>query len=246
MKRILIIEDDPHILLGLKDILESEGFSLAECPRGDEALGMIRQVRPHLIVLDVMLPGMSGFDICAQLRRQGDRTPVLMLTAKGQEVDKVLGLELGADDYVTKPFGLRELVARVRALLRRAEENSRGGNSAAADGAGASRAEEEDPVTPAFHIGQSEVVPATYHLRGAGRTIDLTAKEMQLLQHMAKHRGVVLSRDHLLNAVWGINYFGTTRTLDQTIAQIRKKLKHTGTDPEIILTVHGVGYRLLA
>jgi DNA-binding response OmpR family regulator len=239
MKKICIVEDDPHILLGLRDILESEGFTLVECSRGDEALATIKREQPQLILLDVMLPGMSGFDICAHLRREGNRTPVLMLTAKGQEVDKVLGLELGADDYVTKPFGLRELVARVRALLRRAEELAASGNGAAPVSA------EDDAAVPAFHIGKSEVVPATYHLRGAGKTFDLTAKEMQLLQHLAKHRGVVLTRDHLLNAVWGINYFGTTRTLDQTIAQIRKKLKHTGTDPEIILTVHGVGYRLV-
>lgn len=240
--KICLVEDDPHILLGLREILESEGYALAECSRGDEALAMIKREQPQLIVLDVMLPGMSGFDICANLRRSGDRTPVLMLTAKGQEVDKVLGLELGADDYVTKPFGLRELVARVRALLRRAEEKAGHGS----EDHHVVPSAELDPAVPAFHIGKSEVVPATYHLCGAGKTIDLTAKEMQLLQHLAKHRGVVLTRDHLLNAVWGINYFGTTRTLDQTIAQIRKKLKHTGTDPEIILTVHGVGYRLTA
>lgn len=233
--KIAIIEDDPHILLGLREVLASEGYALAECSRGDEALACIAREKPDLIILDVMLPGLSGFDICTRLRRQGIKTPVLMLTAKGQEVDKVLGLELGADDYVTKPFGLRELIARVRALLRRAEESRA---VSEADPAG-------DPVEPPFHIGKSEVVPATYHLQGSGKTVELTAKEMQLLQHMARHRDVVLTRDHLLNAVWGINYFGTTRTLDQTIAQVRKKLKQTGTDPEVILTVHGVGYRLM-
>ena len=225
--RILIVEDDPHILLGLEEILKTEGFDAASCSRGDLALEAVAQHQPVLIILDVMLPGLSGFDICKQLRAKKISTPILMLTAKGQELDKVVGLDLGADDYVTKPFGVRELLARIHALLRR--------------GGASSGAVEMDAV---FKIGVAEIDPKTFQIRRGRAVEELTAKELKLLQVFHAHRGEVLSRDRLLNDVWGYNYYGTTRTLDQVIVQLRKKLGDNGGSPTHLITVHGVGYKL--
>jgi DNA-binding response OmpR family regulator len=227
--KIFIVEDDPHILLGLEEVLTSEGFEVASCNRGDLALDALAQHHPALILLDVMLPGLSGFDVCKQLRARKVQTPILMLTAKGQEIDKVVGLELGADDYVTKPFGVRELLARIHALLRR--------------GAPASSSAAADPQTP-FQIGPAAIDPKTYQLKRGKTAEELTAKELKLLQFFHAHPGEVLSRDRLLNEVWGYNYYGTTRTLDQVIVQLRKKLGDNGGEPRHLLTVHGVGYKL--
>jgi DNA-binding response OmpR family regulator len=225
--RILIVEDDPHILLGLEEVLKSEGFEVVSCNRGDKALDHVSKHQPSLILLDVMLPGASGYDICKQLRSRKVSTPILMLTAKGQEIDKVVGLDLGADDYVTKPFGVRELLARIQALLRR------GGASA-----------REDASDGAFKIGDSEIDPKTFQLKRGKTTEELTAREMKLLQIFHAHCGEVLSRDRLLNEVWGYNYYGTTRTLDQVIVQLRKKLGDNGGTSRHLVTVHGVGYKL--
>jgi DNA-binding response OmpR family regulator len=228
--KVLIVEDDPHILLGLEEILKSEGYETASCSRGDEAVAAVTKFQPALLVLDVMLPGASGFDICKQLRAKKNATPILMLTAKGQEIDKVIGLDLGADDYVTKPFGVRELLARIQALLRR----STGGTGAPAD--------EASP----FQIGTAMIDPKTFQLKRGRVVEELTAKEVKLLQVFHAHTGEVLSRDKLLNEVWGYNYYGTTRTLDQVIVQLRKKLGDNGGEPRHLLTIHGVGYKLVA
>jgi DNA-binding response OmpR family regulator len=227
--KILIVEDDPHILLGLEEVLKSEGFEVAVCNRGDHAIEAVATQRPTMILLDVMLPGLSGFDICKQLRAKKIPTPILMLTAKGQEIDKVVGLDLGADDYVTKPFGVRELLARIHALLRRT---------------GALPASETNGQK-AFQIGGANIDPRTFQLKRGKTTEELTAKELRLLQLFFGHPGEVLSRDRLLNEVWGYNYYGTTRTLDQVIVQLRKKLGDTADEPKHLLTVHGVGYKLL-
>lgn len=225
--KILIIEDDPHIALGLEEVLKSDGFEAVVCRRGDQAMAVAERERPQLIVLDVMLPGKSGYDICKELRARKSTTLILMLTAKGQELDKVVGLDLGADDYVTKPFGVRELLARIHALLRR----------------GSGGPPETAPGAP-FQIGAAEIDPKTFQLR-RGKTVDeLTAKELKLLQFFQAHAGEVLSRDRLLSEVWGYHYFGTTRTLDQVIVQLRKKLGDPADDPQHLLTVHGVGYKL--
>src|SRR5947208_17151600 len=226
--KILIIEDDPHILLGLEEVLTSDGFEVAVCHRGDHAIAAVARHRPALLLLDVMLPGMSGYDICKQLRAKKIATPILMLTAKGQEIDKVVGLDLGADDYVTKPFGVRELLARIHAVLRRA------GPAAAPGAAG------DAP----FQIGAAMIDPKTFQLKRGKHVEELTAKELKLLQLFHAHPGEVLSRDRLLNEVWGYNYYGTTRTLDQVIVQLRKKLGDNGGEPKHLLTVHGVGYKL--
>ena len=229
--KILIVEDDPHILLGLEEVLKSEGYETASCNRGDEAMAAVAKFQPGLIVLDVMLPGASGYDICKQLRTRKISVPILMLTAKGQEIDKVVGLDLGADDYVTKPFGVRELLARIQALLRRS--GSAAGQAAVAD---------EQP----FKIGEATIDPKTFQLQRGRAMTELTAKELKLLQVFHAHTGEVLSRDKLLNEVWGYNYFGTTRTLDQVIVQLRKKLGDNGGEPKHLLTIHGVGYKLVA
>ncbi len=227
--KILIIEDDPHILLGLEEILKGEAFEVAVCNRGDQAIAAFNQHHPALIVLDVMLPGLSGYDICKQLRAKKITTPILMLTAKGQEIDKVVGLDLGADDYVTKPFGVRELLARIHALLRRAAKPP------------GAPIEAENP----FQIGAASIDPKTFQLK-RGRSVEtLTARELKLLQLFHAHRGEVFSRDRLLNEVWGYDYFGTTRTLDQVVVQLRKKLGDNSGEPKHLITVHGVGYKLV-
>jgi DNA-binding response OmpR family regulator len=224
--KILIVEDDPHILLGLEEVLRSESFEVAVCNRGDQALSAFDKHHPALVVLDVMLPGMSGYDVCRELRSRKVTTPVLMLTAKGQEIDKVVGLDLGADDYVTKPFGVRELLARIHALLRR---------TAAASGS---------QPQASFKIGSATINSKTFEVNRGKVTDKLTPKELKLLQMFHAHPGEVLSRDRLLSEVWGYNYYGTTRTLDQVIVQLRKKLGDIGAEPRHLLTVHGVGYKL--
>lgn len=227
--KVLIVEDDPHILLGLEEVLKSDGFEVAVCNRGDQAIDAVKKHRPALILLDVMLPGLSGYDICKQLRAKKVATPILMLTAKGQEIDKVVGLDLGADDYVTKPFGVRELLARIHALLRRTT---------------ATPSPETGAQAP-FQIGSATIDPKTFQLKREKTVEELTPKELKLLQLFHAHPGEVFSRDRLLNEVWGYNYYGTTRTLDQVIVQLRKKLGDNGDDPKHLLTVHGVGYKLV-
>jgi DNA-binding response OmpR family regulator len=231
--KILIVEDDPHILLGLEEVLKSEGYETASCNRGDEAIAAVGKFKPTLIVLDVMLPGVSGYDICKQLRTKKISTPILMLTAKGQEIDKVVGLDLGADDYVTKPFGVRELLARIQALLRRAGQSGSDASSPASD-------------EKSFKIGEATIDPKAFQVKRGRAVEELTAKELKLLQVFHAHAGEVLSRDKLLNEVWGYNYYGTTRTLDQVIVQLRKKLGDNGGEPKHLMTIHGVGYKLVA
>jgi DNA-binding response OmpR family regulator len=223
--KILIIEDDPNIRFGLEEVLQSEGFAIAVCERGDQAVEAVIKEQPALVLLDLMLPGKSGYDICKELRKRKISVLILMLTAKGQEIEKVVGLELGADDYLTKPFGVRELVARIRALLRRAT----GMRSTSAS----------------FKIGESLIDPETLTLSRGNVRESLTARELHLLQIFHEAREQVLSRDRLLSEAWGYQYFGTTRTLDQVIVQLRKKLGESG-EPKLLLTVHGVGYRLRA
>jgi DNA-binding response OmpR family regulator len=225
--KILIVEDDPHISLGLEEVLKSDGFEPVVCNRGEKVMAMVEREQPQLLVLDVMLPGKSGYDVCKELRARKITTPILMLTAKGQELDKVVGLDLGADDYVTKPFGVRELLARIHALLRRAPVPAN-----------------EPTGSAPFLIGGATIDPKTFQLRRGKAMEELTAKELKLLQFFHVHADEVLSRDRLLNEVWGYNYGGTTRTLDQVIVQLRKKLGDASDDPKHLLTVHGVGYRL--
>lgn len=227
--KILIAEDDANIRHGLVATLESEGYAVTAASDGAQALKLFPQEKFDLVVLDVMMPKASGYDVCRELRGRGERVPVLFLTAKGEEIDKVVGLKLGADDYVTKPFGVHELLARVEALLRR-------GRTARGPGA-------EAALPPVFRLGAAEIDRRKFTAKIAGRTSPLTARELKLAEVFAARPGEVLTRDALLNAVWGVDYFGTTRTLDQHVAQLRKKVEAVPEAPAAIATVHGVGYR---
>ncbi len=230
---IFVVEDDASIRFGLEEVLRSEGFQVASCDDGGEAVQGISEALPDLIVLDVMLPNRSGYEIATELRKGGCRVPILMLTAKGEEMDKVVGLNAGADDYVTKPFGLNELLARIRALLRRTCDWAEETNGQAV----------EVPAAE-LEIGNASVDCRNYEITVDGEVTSLTPKELELIRFLVEHRGVVLSRDEILEKVWGVKYFGTTRTLDQCVAQIRKKIGDHGRTPEHLLTVHGVGYKL--
>jgi DNA-binding response OmpR family regulator len=223
--KILIVEDDSNIRFGLEEVLQTEGYITTVCERGDLAVEAIVKHQPALVLLDIMLPGKSGYEICKELRKRNVPVLVLMLTAKGQEIEKVVGLELGADDYLTKPFGVRELVARIRALLRRASVLQ--------------------TTSTSFKIGSSLIDPKTLILSRGDIRESLTARELHLLQIFHNCPGQVLSRDRLLSEVWGYEYHGTTRTLDQVVVQLRKKLGESG-EPKLILTAHGIGYRLRA
>ena len=221
--KILIVEDDPNIRFGLEEVLEAEGFAITVCERGDHAVEAVLKDEPTLVLLDIMLPGKSGYDVCKELRKRKISVLILMLTAKGQEIEKVVGLDFGADDYLTKPFGVRELVARIRALLRRVPG--------------------PPSISTIFKIGKSLIDSKTLTLSRDNVRESLTARELHLLQIFYQAPDEVLSRERLLSEVWGYEYHGTTRTLDQVIVQLRKKLGEAG-DPKLLLTVYGVGYRL--
>lgn len=228
--RILIAEDDRNIRLGLIATLESEGYDVIAASDGEQAKRLLAGERFDLAMLDVMMPKCSGYDVCRELRQQpsGRHLPVLLLTAKSEEIDKVVGLKLGADDYVTKPFGVHELLARVEALLRRA----RLAGPAA------------DPVEVGkFWLGEAEIDPAAFSVSVGGRSATLTARELKLATLFSRHPGEVLTRDQLLNEAWGVDYFGTTRTLDQHMVQLRRKVEPEPDNPRVLVTVHGVGYR---
>ena len=228
-KHIIVVEDDAHIRLGLCDALRAEGYEVTDCRDGAEAGPRIKQGKPDLVILDVMLPGKSGFDLCREIRAGKDRVPILMLSAKGQEIDKVVGLELGADDYVTKPFGLRELLARVQALLRRAGPSGKGNDL---------------PAEIAF--GNVRIDGKALRGKRGKEQFELTPRELKVLAVLFRERGNAVSRDALLNEVWGVDYYGTTRTLDQLIVKLRQKIEDVPGEPRHLLTVHTLGYRLEA
>ncbi len=228
-KHILVVEDDPHIRLGLCDALRGENYDVTECGTGTHALSQLRQAQPDLVILDIMLPGKSGYDLCREIRAGKSRVPILMLSAKGQEIDKVVGLELGADDYVTKPFSVRELLARVHSLLRRAEP--------APDA-------QELPAEIAF--GKVRIDCKALRGTRGKEAIDLTPRELRVLALLFRERGNAVSREVILNEVWGIEYYGTTRTLDQLMVKLRQKIEETPGEPRHLVTVHTLGYRLEA
>ncbi len=228
--RILVAEDDYNIRTGLIDTLESEGYHAEGAADGIRALKMFEQEKYDLVILDIMMPGKSGYDVCREIRSQNEDVPVIILTAKGEEIDKVVGLQLGADDYITKPFGVHELLARVSAVLRRSMRSKK-------------PVVQEDKIPDSFTFGSVQIDAIQYRIRKSKRVVDLSDRELQLLKYFYSHPNEVLSRDRLLNAVWGIDFFGTTRTLDQHIAQLRKKIEPDPGHPTVITTVHGVGYR---
>ena len=224
MTRILIVEDEPAMAAGLKDNFEVEGYEVEVAGDGLEGLRLIREQTYDLAILDVMLPSCSGFDLLRQARQSGVRTPAIMLTAKGEEIDRVLGLELGADDYLTKPFSLRELLARVKAVLRR--------SSAAAP-------------SDAVKLGLLDIDFISYTALRNGRPVEMTPREFEVLKHLWENRNKTVSRDSLLTAVWGYDEPLSTRTVDNFIVKLRQKLETDPAHPRTILTVHGTGYRLV-
>jgi len=225
-RKVLIVEDDPAIREALQEALVADGHEAVVAPDGGQAVKLFVPGGFDLVLLDLMLPVLNGYDVCRKIREQDRRVPVIMLTAKGEEIDEVLGLELGADDYVTKPFGLREILARVHAAFRRLDQT-------------AAPAKE---VPDTFYIGETLIDRKRFTASKGKARYELTARELKLLDVFHEKKGEVLSRDLLLNAVWGIDYLGTTRTLDQHVAQVRKKV---GDDAaaKLIKTVHGVGYQ---
>jgi DNA-binding response OmpR family regulator len=225
MARILIVDDEPQIVRGLEDNLRFEGYQTSTARDGDEALAVAAREAPDLILLDIMMPDKSGWDVCRELRGRGIDVPIIMLTARGEETDRVRGLELGADDYITKPFSLRELLARVRAVLRRP---------------GPRHKVEE------FAFGEARVRPRSRQAFRGGREVVLTRKEFDLLVYLLEHRGEVVTRERLLEEVWGYERFPTTRTVDTHILRLRRKFERDPERPEFIVTHHGQGYKLTA
>jgi two-component system alkaline phosphatase synthesis response regulator PhoP len=225
MARILIVEDEPSMVAGLRDNFEYEGYEVITAPDGIAGLESALKEAPDLVILDVMMPRMSGLDVCKQLKSKRPSLPIIMLTARGQELDKVVGLELGADDYVTKPFSIRELLARIKAVLRRA------------------------PAVPKeqerYSFGDVEVNLRSCQVSRKGRALDFSSKEFELLKYFLCHPGETLSRDRLLEEVWGYESFPTTRTVDAHIVRLRQKLEPKPEEPRFFLTVHGTGYKFV-
>ncbi len=220
---ILVVDDEPNIVKLARMYLEREGYQVISEGDGQKALEAIALRKPDLVVLDVMLPSLDGFEVCRQLRAADNPVPIIMVTARDDDIDKILGLELGADDYLTKPFNPRELVARIRAVLRR----------------GSTARSEQQPI----RVGDLEIDPASREVMVGGMPVDLRTQEFEVLQVLAENRGIVLTREQLLSKAWGYDFYGQTRTVDVHIAQIRRKIEASQVRIE---TVTGVGYKLVA
>ena len=225
MATILLIEDEEAMAKGLQDAFEHHGYMVKAARDGETGIQLVDKEQPDLIVLDVMLPGMDGFDVCRHLRKRGISVPILMLTARGEEVDKVVGLEIGADDYITKPFSTRELLARVKAHLRRTTDNVQ--------------------TLEKYEFGDVNVDFTRFKAYKNGKPIDLTSTEFSLLQLLIKRRNEVVTREQILNEVWGYETYPDSRTVDNHILNLRQKLEANPHKPEYILTVHGLGYKFV-
>jgi len=225
MARILVVEDEPNMVAGLRDNFEFEGYEVVTAPDGVAGLERALSESPDLVILDVMMPRLNGLEVCKQLKAKRPGLPIIMLTARGQEVDKVVGLELGADDYVTKPFSIRELLARVKAVLRRAKP--------------ATKQQER------YAFGEIELDTRSCQVSRKGRPMEFSSKEFELLKYFVSHPGETLSRDRLLEEVWGYDRFPTTRTVDAHIVRLRQKVELKPDEPRFILTVHGTGYKFV-
>jgi DNA-binding response OmpR family regulator len=226
--KVLIAEDDSKIRAGLIEILQEEGYETIGAENGKIALELFEREAPDFVCLDIMMPEESGYDVCRKIRSQSNDTPIIFISAKSEEIDKVLGLELGADDYILKPFGVREVVARIRAVTRRYL-----------------RQRHSTPET-SFTIGEWEVFPQRLMAHQEERTVELSLREVSILSYFAENSGRVLDRDSIFNSCWDMNYFPNSRTLDQHISKLRKKIETDPKNPEIIETVHGAGYRYRA
>jgi DNA-binding response OmpR family regulator len=225
MTRILVVEDEPPILRCLADNLKCESYEVLSAADGEAGLEIMRERKPDLVILDLMLPRLSGYEFCRKVRAEGTTTPILILTARGDETDRVLGLDLGADDYMTKPFSIRELLARVRAILRRVHPPRQ--------------------LPDELRFGDVVVNFRSFEAKREGRILEMTKKEYSVLRLLAAHPDEVVSRDELLNEVWGYDNYPTTRTVDNHIASLRAKLELNPADPTHIKTVHGVGYKFV-
>jgi DNA-binding response OmpR family regulator len=223
--KILIVEDEPDMVLGLKDNFEFEGYEVVTASDGAAGLERARSEKPDLLILDIMLPKLSGLEVCKTLRAEGFSAPIIMLTARGQEIDKVVGLELGADDYVTKPFSIRELLARVRAILRRTE-------------AGKKRLSR-------YRFADIELDFETYRASRGTERLEMSPREFELLRYLIERKGDTVTRDQLLEDVWGYDSYPSTRTVDTHIAKLRAKIGDSGSEPRFIMTIHGVGYKFV-
>jgi len=227
VKKILIVEDEPNIRELILYNLKTNGYDGIEAEDGILGITMVHRERPDLILLDIMLPGKSGYEICQELREEGNNTPIIMITAKTEEMDKVMGLEYGADDYISKPFGIRELMARIKAVLRRYESTENLQNC--------------DTV---ISVDDLHINIERHEVKVGQQQIDLTLKEFELLKYLAENRGRVFSRDWLLNHIWGIDYAGETRTVDVHIRHLRQKLSEVTGEDHLIETVRGKGYKI--
>src|SRR6187431_2161851 len=223
--KILIVEDEPAMVAGLRDNFEYEGYEVISAEDGASGLDKALSDNPDLVVLDVMMPRMSGLDVCKQLKAKRPSVPIIMLTARGQEIDKVVGLELGADDYVTKPFSIRELLARVRAILRRTDGTKK--------------------RLSRYRFADVELDFETYRAKKAGEPLDMSPREFELLRYLIERKGETVSRDRLLEDVWGYESYPSTRTVDTHIAKLRAKIGDSGSEPRHILTIHGMGYKFV-
>lgn len=224
--KVLIVEDDQAMAVALRDGFEYEGYTVQVARDGAVGLKLASDRDLDLIVLDVMLPKMSGFDVCKQLRSAGNETPIIMLTARGQEIDKVVGLKIGADDYVTKPFSFMELMARVEALIRRSNRKP-------------------EQSVDEFKFGDVMVNFKRFEVSKAGQPLEMSPREFNILKYFIEHRGEVITRDQLLDSVWGYGSFPLTRTVDMHIAKLRQKIEDTPHDPKFVITVHRVGYKFV-
>ncbi len=225
MSKILVVEDEPDMILGLKDNFEFEGYEVLTASDGAAGLEQARLHKPDLVILDIMLPRLSGLEVCKTLRGEGFEAPIIMLTARGQEIDKVVGLELGADDYVTKPFSIRELLARVRAILRRSDGSKR--------------------RLSRYRFDDVELDFETYRGTRAGQALDMSPREFELLRYLIERKGETVTRERLLEDVWGYENYPSTRTVDTHIAKLRAKIGDSGSEPRHILTIHGSGYKFV-
>jgi len=228
--KLLIAEDDLHIRQGLKALLEGEGYQCIEAADGDQAWQLYQQNEPDLVLLDIMMPKQDGYALCRRIRQHNEQLPVIFITAKSEEIDQVLGLELGADDYIKKPFGSREVIARIRAVTRRCLRLNLSLGSGQSD-------------TEIFNMDGLEVRPAELRALRGDEVIELSLRDLKILRLLFENRGKVVDRDSLFNHCWGRNYLANSRTLDQHISKLRKAVELNAKEPRIISTVHGIGYR---
>jgi DNA-binding response OmpR family regulator len=224
--KVLIAEDDDHIRSGLVEILETEGYQTVAASRGPEALELFAKEKPDFICLDIMLPGKSGYDVCREVRKLNPTIPIVFISAKSEEIDKVLGLELGADDFITKPFGVKEVVARIRAVTRRYMA-----------------APESTKPAANFSMGNLTVFPGELRARRGEETLELSLRDVKILELLYRNAGQVVSRDLLYTSCWGVDHVPSSRTVDQHVYQLRKRIELDPGEPTLIQTVHGVGYR---